>query len=477
MTLTTSELAAALPVLDDGMVQGLPDENRQVASLLPVPIGRWKRLSLLGSLQAKVTAGYLFHWCRGWFISEDVHKQSLAEAHWRNAIRVLDSMSYMRGAVMKVGQMLAHFPDMAPKEFVDTLEQLHFNAPPMHWSLLREMVFNELGDDPENLFAEFDQQAFAAASLGQVHRARLKTGEMVAVKIQYPGIAQSIRDDFKNLFLLLFPLSVSKDWESLKEQLNEFRKLMELESNYEVEAATLTHVRSLFNDSDGIVVPRVFPHLSTQRILTMEFIPGQSLDEYLAGQPFQAERNTVARRIVRAFYRMWFLGRLHQLDFHPGNLLILDDGRLGMIDFGMTMPVDPDLWELYQAMDAALTTGRRELVSAAVQRWCNFLSNEDGQEQWQQAQKLAEWEWRPRYHSGEYDFGGESDFQEGVDLFFQFLRKRYFRAHSSTVVHTRAHLAYRALLYRLRAKIDVAGIAEQEVAATGWDRSAYAPLL
>ena len=83
-------------------------------------------------MQAKVAAGYLFHWCRGWFVSEDAQKQSLAESHWRNAIRVLDSMSYMRGAVMKVGQMLAHFPEVAPKEIIETLGKLHFNAPPMH---------------------------------------------------------------------------------------------------------------------------------------------------------------------------------------------------------------------------------------------------------------------------------------------------------------------------------------------------------
>src|SRR6185503_4184033 len=141
----------------------------------------------------------------------DENKRLLAETHWRTAVRVLDSMSYLRGAVMKVGQTLANFPDIVPREFVQTLEQLHFQAPPMHWSLLREMVHNELGDDPENLFASFDKRAFAAASLGQVHRARLKTGEEVAVKIQYPGIARTVREDFRNLVPFLLPARLSKD--------------------------------------------------------------------------------------------------------------------------------------------------------------------------------------------------------------------------------------------------------------------------
>src|SRR5260221_941782 len=104
---------------------------------------------------------------------------------------------------MQVGQRLANFPDIAPREFIETLEQLHFDAPPMHWSLLRELVNAELDDDPENVFSQFDKRAFAAASLGQVHRGRLADGEEVAVKIQYPGIARTIQADFRNLVLFM----------------------------------------------------------------------------------------------------------------------------------------------------------------------------------------------------------------------------------------------------------------------------------
>src|SRR5213076_1017527 len=123
--------------------------------------------------------------------------------------------------------------DIVPREFVETLDQLHFDAPPMHWSLLREMVHNELGDDPETLFASFEKRAFAAASLGQVHRARLKTGEEAAVKIQYPGIARTIREDFRNLFLFLLPGRLGKDWENTKDQCNDLCMRLERETDYE----------------------------------------------------------------------------------------------------------------------------------------------------------------------------------------------------------------------------------------------------
>src|SRR5207302_6250792 len=187
----------------------------------------------------KIGAAYLFHWLRGWFRNAADNQRLLAEAHWRTAVRLLDSMTYLRGAVMKVGQTLANFPDIAPREFVQTLERLHFDAPPMHWSLLREMVHNELGDDPENVFATFEKKAFAAASLGQVHRARLKSGEEVAVKIQYPGIARTIESDFRNLFMFLLPARLTKDWENTKDQFEDLQRRLVLETDYELEAANL----------------------------------------------------------------------------------------------------------------------------------------------------------------------------------------------------------------------------------------------
>ena len=101
---------------------------------------RWRRMRLLGTLQAKIAVAYLFYWIRGWFQEAGEQKLLLAETHWRTALRLLDSMSYLRGAAMKVGQTLANFPDIVPSQFVDKVNQLHFDAPPMHWSLLREMV-------------------------------------------------------------------------------------------------------------------------------------------------------------------------------------------------------------------------------------------------------------------------------------------------------------------------------------------------
>jgi predicted unusual protein kinase regulating ubiquinone biosynthesis (AarF/ABC1/UbiB family) len=473
MSPSTGELMRALPEVEPAEEEVLP-APLAAASLRPVPVGRWRRLRLLGTLQAKITAAYLFYWIRGWFQKAEERERSLAETHWRTALRLLDSMGYLRGAVMKVGQTLANFPDIVPRAFVETLQRLHFDAPPMHWSLLREMVHNELGDDPENVFASFEKRPFAAASLGQVHGARLKTGEVVAVKIQYPGIARTIREDFRNFFLFLLPGRLGKDWENTKDQFDDLRLRLERETDYEAEAGVLAKVRPLFWEEDGIVVPRVFPQHSTARVLTMERLGGVHLEEFLARNPSQEERNAFARKMIHAWYRMLFVGRLSYADPHPGNYLFMEDGRLGLIDFGFVVAHGDEEWTLIRKMDRAMTTGRREDRIAAIKEWSSITDDPADSDRLRLNEEFADWCWRCRYWGGPIDFGDEADFRRGIDLFTEMVRKRYNRSRASTPSIARHNFGMRSLLYQLRAKIDVRPIAEEEVKATGWDRSDYA---
>jgi predicted unusual protein kinase regulating ubiquinone biosynthesis (AarF/ABC1/UbiB family) len=471
---TVAQLINALPEHDDTDRITTPPALAE-SSLRPVPVGRLRRMGLLGTLQAKIAVAYLFYWIRGWFKNAADRERLLAETHWRTAARVLDSMNYLRGATMKVGQTLGNFPDIVPDEFVQTLEKLHFAAPPMHWSLLREMVYNELGDDPEHLFASFDKRAFAAASLGQVHRARLTTGQDVAVKIQYPGIARSIREDFRNLFLFLLPARLSSDWENTREQFDDLRTRLERETDYVTEAATQQKMRALFRDEDGIVIPRVYTERSTGRVLTMEHIEGKHLDAFLATNPSQETRNQFAIKMLRAWYRMLYAGRTLYADFHPGNFIFMDDGRLGVIDFGCMLELDDTLWDLFRKMDRPLTTGHPEDRIAVMKEWSWISDDPADADRRRVTDEYTDWSWRARYCGGEFDFGDHADFRRGIDLFIEMVRKRYSRARACTPVIARQHLGWRGMLYQLRAKVDIVPIAEEEVKATGWDRSDYAP--
>jgi predicted unusual protein kinase regulating ubiquinone biosynthesis (AarF/ABC1/UbiB family) len=464
------------------LIGALPDEagkevNRSLcleASLQPVPVGRVRRLGLLGTLQAKIAAAYLFYWVRSWFQSADARERTLAETHWKTAARLLDSMSYLRGAVMKIGQTLANFPHIVPSEFAETLDSLHYEAPPMHWALLREMVLNELGDDPENLFDAFDKRAFAAASLGQVHRARLRSGQAVAVKVQYPGIARTIGEDFGNLSVFLLPGRLGRDWENTKEQFQDLHRRLEQETDYRQEAASLVKARSLFHEADGIVVPRLYPELSTARILTMDRLEGLHLDAFLRTNPSQEQRNEAGRKLVRSWYRLLYAGRLLYADPHPGNFLFMPDGRFGVIDFGLMLAFDSELWELFRRMDRALTTGRREDRLPVLKDWSFVTDDPADADRLRLMDEFVDCSWRSRYCGGEYDFGDDTDFRRCIELFGQMVAKRYSRARPCSPVMSRQQFGLRCMLYRLRAKIDIRAINEEEVKATGWDRSDYA---
>jgi predicted unusual protein kinase regulating ubiquinone biosynthesis (AarF/ABC1/UbiB family) len=383
-------------------------------------------------------------------------------------------MSYLRGATIKIGQMMANFPDIMPGPFVETFQRLHYDAPPMHWSLLKEMVYSELGGELEDRFASFEKQAFAAASLGQVHRGRLKSGEDVAVKIQYPGIARTIRQDFRNLFFFLFPARFSREWENLRQQFEDLRIRLERETDYQQEAELQERVRRLYREEDGVVVPRVHREHSTGRILTMDYLSGQTLEQFVASNPSQVERNDFARQIVRAWYRMLYAGRLFYADIHPGNFLRLDDGRLGLIDFGFVMELDEGMWEQFRKIDRAQTTSRREDRLAAMKEH-NLISDDPADEdRLRLIEQLCDWFWKCRYGRGEFDFGDEADFRHGVNLMVAIGRKRYTRGRPYQFAIAKQTFGIRSILYRLKAKIDVTPLAEADIAMTGWDRSDYA---
>ncbi len=462
------------------LIKSMPEEAAQAdrlpepldsASLCPVPVGRLRRIGLLGTLQAKIAAAYLFYWMRGWFLSTDDRERLLTETHWRTAVRVLDSMGYLRGAVMKLGQTLANFPDIAPKEFVETLERLHSDAPPMHWSLLREMVHNELGDDPENLFASFEKRAFAAASLGQVHRAQLRSGERAAVKIQYPGIARTITEDSKNLLLCLSPGRVQNDWVYIKDQMEDLRLRLETEVDYRQEAATQEKARMLFRNQDEIVIPKVYPKLSTDRVLTMDYLEGIHLEEFLQSNPSEEQRNEAGRKITRAWYRLFAAGRLLYADFHPGNILFLPDGRIGLIDFGFVVPLEGKLWEILGRMDKCFVTGGRAVLEAAAKEWQYMSDDPADAERLQLSVEFIEWTCRSRSMGGDFDFGDEADFRQGIDLVVKYMGRRYARSHPTSAVVTRHNFGFRAVLYRLKAKFNLQAIAQEEMKATGWEHN------
>jgi predicted unusual protein kinase regulating ubiquinone biosynthesis (AarF/ABC1/UbiB family) len=338
----------------------------------------------------------------------------------------------------------------------------------MHFSLLREFVRNELGRDLEEVFESFETRPFAAASLGQVHRARLKSGETVAVKIQYPSIVTTIRSDFRNLRALMMPMRLSKDWEDLKESLADLQRVLEQETDYEREADTLNKARALFGEDDRIVLPRVYESFSSLRVLTMEYLKGVHIHDYLARNPSQQERDHFGAQILRAYSRMYYAGRMNYADMHPGNFLFQEDGRLGVLDFGCVRPFNDEEWALLRSGPRAIYGDRQGLL-----RFTKRVSNlpddyPDDSDQVRVLERLSLWSLQPMRQGGSFDYGNGEHLREGANIFREMVRKGYTRGQPLCVLIARMHFGSRALLYRLRARVNSRAIEREESIVTGW---------
>ena len=466
---TLAELMDALPAgmeeAGEASVSAQAELNRLIAGMgsRPIPTGRLKRMWSLGTLQAKIVAAYLAWWLRTGFKDKDAKRRGLDETHVATAIRVLGSMTYLRGAVMKLGQVIAHWPHVVPNSFASVLSRLYMDAPPMHFALLREYVQRDLGAAPEDVFDEFDTDAFAAASLGQVHRATLKEDRRsVAVKVQYPGIAQTIKDDIRNLKTAGFAARFSGDWENLLEQYEGIEGMLEDETNYEQEAVFQRDARETLAGLDDIIVPEVIGEHSTRRVLTSEFLDGLHLEEFLATNPPQSVRDRHGEQILRATFRMWYSGRTIYADPHPGNFLFMPDGRLGLLDFGCCHAFDEEEFEYVMEVEHSNRFGTLEEQDKAMARGCAFEVEDFTPERLKLMHEYCDWLWAPLQVEGVFDFGQPGSFEPGVKLYGEFIKRRWTRSKPVNVWLTKMFFGVRAMLTHLGARAEFRRIMYEE---------------
>lgn len=305
----------------------------------PLTRGRARRAYRMSELASQVGSSYLWTVLRRPFLNASDRARELLETHIRNAERVVESSTHLRGAFMKLIQMLSMRHDLLPQEALDVLKVTQSGVPPMSYAAISEQVRKEIGKRPEQLYASFERTAFAAASLGQVHRARLKSGGEVAVKVQYPGVEGTVEQDLGNLKLLLRTVQgIARDvmrqkidtaaiYRELEERLRE-------ELDYVGEARNMEEFARLFADDDEIVIPRVVKELSSRRVLTMTYVDGYPLADVMHPEVDLELRRWVARKCETIVWRQIVeFGVLHT-DFHPGNYVVTFHPRLGILDFG-----------------------------------------------------------------------------------------------------------------------------------------------
>ncbi|HWO83114.1 MAG TPA: AarF/ABC1/UbiB kinase family protein [Solirubrobacterales bacterium] len=323
-----------------------------------IPKGRVRRSAKLGSIVGAQSARYAATKAANVGRSEDESKEKLEQRHLETAMKMVGALGQMKGAAMKLGQFASFIDtEFIPEEYRDIyqeqLAKLRTDAPAMPWDKVKTVLEEEYDGEPiSELFAEFETEAFAAASIGQVHRAELLDGRAVAVKIQYPGIAEALDADLRNagtLVRLARALAPGLDAKAIAEEIRE--RVME-ELDYEYEAQNQRTFSRAYRGHPFIYVPEVVTRLSRRRVLVTELVSGRGFEE-IKELPYE-ERSRFGEIVFRGSIGSMFNVQHFNADPHPGNYILMDDGRVAFLDFGMTKKLDREQILLEQrAFDAA----------------------------------------------------------------------------------------------------------------------------
>jgi hypothetical protein len=298
----------------------------------------------LGKLGLSLMGSYMGYQLQNLLLGEGERAQRQSRFQKKASQRVRRELGVLKGPAMKLGQLLSMQTEILPEEALQELATLQMQAPGMHATLARAQFKSSLGKFPEEMFRKFDPEPFAAASLGQVHRAVTLKGEKVAVKIQYPAIRSAIETDFKLLKSAMLPTQLTGHVPAAL--IEEIRRGILEETDYLREAGNLEFFRKGLSGLEYMVIPQVYRELSTDRVLTMSYVEGESLGDFLKRKPSDAMRNLLGTRILEMYRtQLYRLNALHA-DHHPGNYLFQSDGHIGLVDFGCVKRMSFNLSEL-----------------------------------------------------------------------------------------------------------------------------------
>ena len=412
--------------------------------------GRAQRVLKVGGLATSVGSSYVWQALRWPFRSADESRKALLDTHIKNAIRTVERSKELRGAFMKLVQMLSMRDDILPTEALQVLSVVQSSVPPMDYPLIRKQIIRELGRPPETVFAWFDVDAFAAASLGQVHKARLKSGEDVVVKVQYPGVEETVNQDLKNMKALLQTFTLigrdvmrqridqSEVYQELEERLHE-------ELDYVNEAKNIALFQKLFRDDDEVVIPDVYPDVSSRRVLTMSLVEGYPFKDILGPGIDQELKDWVALKYFRVVWRQIFeFGMLHT-DPHPGNYLVTFHPKLAILDFGSIRIFPEPIRKAYHRLAKAILAWDETAMAECFVR-LGFLGPDDAPAPMVRIMKII---FEPVLRDRKYDPRDYNSIEKGMEIAGIGIEHRLFREPGHRVFLSRALLGLDAYLKQL----------------------------
>ncbi|WP_122899833.1 AarF/ABC1/UbiB kinase family protein [Acinetobacter sp. B51(2017)] len=309
-----------------------------------------RRFLKLAGMTASIATKTVSHSLRNLTADEEQKNAARSKMFQDIGVQIAETLGDMKGAVMKVGQIASQYKDIFPPEVSKAIAKLQRQAPPMPFKQIKLQVEKELGKSLDQLFQHFDETPFAAASIGQVHKAILKNGEQVVVKVQYPGVEEACESDLKQVRLALRLMGVLKIERKLQDRLfKEIQDSLDNELNYEIEAQNLQVARTFHQQLDPkIIIPQVYTEYSSRHVLTLSLEQGDSIET--ASTWSQATRNELGRRLLRAIgQEIFYLKRFH-CDPHPGNFAFREDGSVLIYDYGGVKTLSTEVVENFKAL-------------------------------------------------------------------------------------------------------------------------------
>lgn len=305
-----------------------------------IPTGKVARASKFFKAGVKMGGNYAAHYAK-----KAVGLGDREELDRKNAEEIFNVLSQLKGTALKIAQMLSVDTGVLPKAYAEKFAAAQNNAMKLSGPLVMNTFRKYTGKSPQEIYDQFDTEAVAAASIGQVHLA-YKDGKKLAVKIQYPGVADSIHSDINMVKpLVLRFMGISE--KAVEQYIVEIVDRLIEETDYVKELANGVEALEVAQNHTRIVVPKYYPELSNHRILTMDWLEGQSLNDFIKNEIDQEKRNLIAQALVDFFQDQVHSKKRFHADLHPGNFLITEDLKLGVIDFGCSKSINEDFYNHY----------------------------------------------------------------------------------------------------------------------------------
>ncbi|KEO73891.1 ABC1 kinase family protein [Anditalea andensis] len=306
-----------------------------------IPTSKVQRASKFISAGAKVGGNYVKHYAKK-MVNPSLTKDDL---HTSNAADIYSSLSELKGSALKVAQMMSMDKNILPRAYQDKFIMAQYSAPPLSYPLVVRTFQKYFGTLPEAMFDTFTKSAVNAASIGQVHRAT-KDGKDFAVKIQYPGVADSVSSDLKMVRPFAYRL-LNMNEQELDHYMDEVEEKLLEETDYELEVIRSKEISAACSHIAHLKFPNYYPELSSERIITMDWLEGRHIKEWLETNPSQEDRNQIGQALWDFYHHQVHNLKQVHADPHPGNFIIQDGVNLGIIDFGCVKVIPEDFYHGY----------------------------------------------------------------------------------------------------------------------------------